>query len=170
MARRMTIEERERFLAEPRVGIISVARDDGRPPLTTPTWFSYEPGGLITFFAGTQGRTARRSALIERAGVVTFSVHTDDYPYRYVTIEGTVVGEERPPSEQQLLAIVGRYLPEDLAREFVAGELANPGPGFVLYSVRPERWLTSDFSDEPVTSDSLEPDHPSGAETHRDSA
>lgn len=148
MARRMTIAEREAFLAEPRVGIISVSSDGDRPPLAVPTWYSYEPGGAVTFFTGTQGRTARRSRLIERAGVVSFTVQHDEFPYRYVTIEGTVVAEDRPPSREQMLAITRRYLPEEMAQGFVEMELANPGAGLVLYTVRPDRWLTSDFSED----------------------
>ena len=39
-------EEREAFLAEPRIGVVSVAGDDGRPPLAVPIWYGYDPGGL----------------------------------------------------------------------------------------------------------------------------
>ena len=34
--RPMTEQERQAFLAEPRVGVLSVASDDARPPLTVP--------------------------------------------------------------------------------------------------------------------------------------
>ena len=147
MPRHLTERERQDFLAEPRVGVLSVAGDDGRPPLTAPTWYGYQPGGEITFFTGTQGRRARKTGLIERAGVVSLCVQRPEFPYRYVTVEGTVVRADRPPVAEQMLAIVRRYLPEGLARGFVEAELAHPGADLVLFTVRPDRWLTADFGE-----------------------
>jgi len=63
----MAENERQEFLAEPHIGVLSVAAGDGRPPHTTPVWYGYEPAGSITFFTGTQGRTSRKIGLIERA-------------------------------------------------------------------------------------------------------
>jgi hypothetical protein len=142
----LTKEAREAFLAEPHIAVISVAGEDDRPPLTVPTWYAYEPGGNVTFFTGTQGRTARKMALIEKAGVVSLLVQQEQFPYKYVSVEGSVVRVDRPPSADQMLAIVRRYLPEEQAQGFVGAELANPGPGLVLFTVRPDRWLTADFS------------------------
>jgi nitroimidazol reductase NimA-like FMN-containing flavoprotein (pyridoxamine 5'-phosphate oxidase superfamily) len=39
----MTNEEREAFLADVHVAVISVA-EDGHGPLVVPVWYSYEPG------------------------------------------------------------------------------------------------------------------------------
>jgi uncharacterized protein len=47
-----------------------------------------------------------------------------------------------------MLAITGRYLPEEAAQGFVEAELAHPGPGPVLFTVRPDRWLTFDFAED----------------------
>ena len=58
------------------------------------------------------------------------------------------MGEERPPSAERALAIVGRYMPEEQARGFVAAELANPTGEFVLFRIRPDRWLSFDFAAE----------------------
>jgi nitroimidazol reductase NimA-like FMN-containing flavoprotein (pyridoxamine 5'-phosphate oxidase superfamily) len=145
--RQMTEPEREAFLAEPRVGVLSVASDDERPPLTVPVWYGYEPGGELTFFTGTQGRKARKTRLIERAGVVSVSVQHDEFPYRYVTVEGTVVQSDRPPAAMQMLAITRRYLPEEMAQGFVDAELSQPSPELVLFTIRPDRWLTVDFNE-----------------------
>ena len=41
MPRQMTPQERQEFLAEPHVGVLSVASDDDRPPLTVPLWYGY---------------------------------------------------------------------------------------------------------------------------------
>jgi nitroimidazol reductase NimA-like FMN-containing flavoprotein (pyridoxamine 5'-phosphate oxidase superfamily) len=147
MTRRMTEQERQEFLAEPRVGVLSVASDDDRPPLTVPLWYGYEPGGDLTFFTGTQGRKARKTGLIERAGVLSLTVQREEFPYKYVTVEGTVIGADRPPTTEKMLAIARRYLPEEAARAFVEAELGRPESELVLFTVRPDRWLTADFSD-----------------------
>ena len=143
----MNSAEQQAFLAEPHVGVLSVASGGERPPLTVPLWYAYTPGGDLTFFTGTQGRRARKDALIERAGRVSLCVQREAFPYKYVTVEGTVIDAARPPAAEAMLAIVRRYLPEEQAQGFVGAELANPGPTLVLYTIRPDRWLAADFSD-----------------------
>lgn len=144
----LTVNEREAFLAASHIGVLSVESDNDRPPLTVPVWYGYEPGGDLSFFTGTQGRTARKSRLIEKAGVVSFCVQQEETPYKYVTIEGTVVQVNKPPSAEQMFAVVRRYLPEEQARAMVTAELEHPDSQLVLYTIRPDRWLTSDFSDD----------------------
>ena len=148
MPRQMTESERQEFLAEPHVAVLSVASGGDRPPHTTPVWYAYRPGEDVTFFTGTQGRKSRKSSLIQRAGVLSLTVQQEEFPYRYVTVEGTVVGEDRPPSAGQMLAVARRYMPEDHAQGFVEAELAYPTPAFVLFTIRPDRWLSFDFADE----------------------
>ena len=138
MPRQMTEKERQEFLAEPRIAVLSVARGGD----------SYEPGGSITFFTGTQGRKSRKAALVETTGVLSLTVQREQFPYKYVTVEGSVVGSSSSPSAEQMLAIVGRYLPEEAARGFVEAELAHPGSGPVHFTVRPDRWLTFDFAED----------------------
>ena len=148
MTRRMTEQESQEFLAEPHVGVLSVASDNDRPPLTVPVWYGYEPDGYLTFFTGTQGRKARKTRLIERAGVLSLSVQREEFPYKHVTVECTVAGTDRPPSAEQMLAVARRYLPEEAAQGFVQAELEHPDSQLVLFTVRPDRWLTADFSEE----------------------
>src|SRR5918993_2665521 len=147
MARQMTEKESQEFLVEPRIGVLSVARGGDRPPHTTPVWYAYEPGGNITFFTGTQGRQSRKARLVRDAGVLSLLVQREEFPYRYVTVEGTVVGEDRPPSAEQVLAVVRRYLPEEQAQWFLDSELRQPSQEFVLFTIRPDRWLSFDFSE-----------------------
>ena len=146
MPRPLTEHEREAFLADHHVATLSVASDSDRPPLTVPVWYSYQPGGNLTFFTGSQGRKARKSRLIEKAGVLSMSVQHEEPPYKYVTVEGTVVQTDSPPSAEQMLAVVRRYLPEEMAQGFVQEELGRADSELVLYTVRPDRWLTFDFS------------------------
>jgi uncharacterized protein len=148
MPRKMTESERQQFLAEPHIGVLSVDSDGDRPPLTVPVWYAYQPAGNVSFFTGTQGRKARKTGLIENAGVLSLCVQREEFPYRYVTVEGTVVGTERPPSSEGMLAIARRYLPEDAARGFVEAELENPSGEIVLFEVRPDRWLSFDFAED----------------------
>ena len=49
-------------------------------------------------------------------------------------------------SAEQVLAVVRRYLPEEAAQAFVAAELTAPSATLVLFTIRPDRWLTADFS------------------------
>ena len=146
--RPMTEQERQEFLAGPHVAVLSIARDGGRAPHATPVWYAYEPGGDVTFFTGTQGRRSRKAELIGKAGAVSMTVQQEEFPYRYVTVEGTVVSEDRPPSAEQALAVARRYLPKEQAQGFVEAELGHPAPEFVLFTVRPDRWLTFDFAAE----------------------
>ncbi|OLR93890.1 hypothetical protein BJP25_14965 [Actinokineospora bangkokensis] len=136
--------EREAFLAEPRVAVLSVVSEGDRPPSTLPTWYAYEPGGTLTVVTR-QGR--RKSRLIRRAGVLSLSVQRPEVPYRYVTVEGTVVRQE-PATEADLRRIGARYLPAADLDGWVAweagGQNANGTPEVV--EVRPDRWLTGDFS------------------------
>lgn len=145
--RPMNEQERQEFLAEPRIAVLSIARGAGRPPHTTPVWYAYEPGGDITFFTGTQGRRSRKAGLVREAGVVSVTVQREEFPYGYVTVEGTIVGEDRPPSAEQAFAVTRRYIPAEQARGFVEAEVGHPSGEFVLFTVRPDRWLTFDFSD-----------------------
>jgi uncharacterized protein len=145
MPRVLTAPERENFLAQPHIGVLSVAGDDDRPPLTVPVWYAYEPGGNLTFFTGSQGRPARKTRLLERAGTFSFCVQHPRPPYRYVTVECTVLGADREPPAAQVVAIASRYLPAVDAHAMAEAELAHPSDTFVLFTARPDRWLSFDF-------------------------
>ena len=148
MPRPLTEQERQVFLAEPRIGVLSVASGSERPPLTVPIWYSYQPGGPITFFTGTMGRQARKTRLIQEAGIVSLCVQKPEPPYKYATVEGTLIRTDQPPSAEQMLAVTRRYLPEEQAQGFVNMALQDPGETLILFTVRPDRWLTFDFSDD----------------------
>jgi len=150
MPRRMTEREREAFLAEPRTAIISVASGDDRPPLAVPIHYAYEPGGDITFFTNTEHRTSRKSTLIARAGGrFTLTVQHPQWPYRYVTVECTVVHTDQPPTTEQILAVARPFMPEEDARGLAASEVDDPESTMILYTARPDRWLAMDFGDAP---------------------
>jgi PPOX class probable F420-dependent enzyme len=138
----LTETERQEFLAEKHVGVLSVAATDGRPPASVPIWYGYSPGGNIQI---NTGASARKAKLIERAGAVTLVVQREEPPYQYVVVEGTVVETTTPAPVEVQEAIAIRYLGEERGRNFVD---SLDGHETVLFTIRPNRWLTADFSGE----------------------
>jgi PPOX class probable F420-dependent enzyme len=132
--------ERQEFLAALHVGVLSVAAD-GRPPASVPIWYAYTPGGNIRLSTGASSRKAR---LIERAGAVSLVVQHEEPPYQYVVVEGTVIDTAKPAPLDVREAIAIRYLGEEGGRAFVR---SLEGHETVLFTIRPDRWLTADFSD-----------------------
>ncbi|MEV5573216.1 TIGR03618 family F420-dependent PPOX class oxidoreductase [Spirillospora sp. NPDC052269] len=138
MTRVMTVDERERFLAEERVGVLSVAAEDGRAPLAMPVWYLYEPGGEIQFITGGDSRKMR---LIRAAGRVTLTIQDEAPPYRYVTVEGDVSGYEEPADPEDRQAVAERYLGVEGGAAYIAST-TDFAPKAVLVRVRPTRWLS----------------------------
>ena len=134
--------ERERFLEAKHVAVLSVAATDGRPPASVPIWYDYTPAGQIRISTGAGSRKAK---LIERAGAVTVVVQREEPPYQYVAVEGTVVDTTQPTPLEVREEIAVRYLGEEGGRAFVESMKDQDS---VLITVRPDRWLTADFSDE----------------------
>ncbi|HZC08927.1 MAG TPA: pyridoxamine 5'-phosphate oxidase family protein [Mycobacterium sp.] len=134
--------EREEFLAALHVAVLSVAAGDGRPPASVPIWYDYTPGGNIRV---NTGAGSRKSKLIEQAGAVTLVVQREEPPYQYVVVEGTVVDTTTPTPLDVREEIAIRYLGEEVGRAFVRG---MEDQNNVLFTVRPDRWITADFSGE----------------------
>jgi nitroimidazol reductase NimA-like FMN-containing flavoprotein (pyridoxamine 5'-phosphate oxidase superfamily) len=83
----MTIQERESFLAEARVGVLGVAAGSGRGPVLVPVWYHYRPGRELTVLTE---RGSRKAALIRAAGQISLCVQTEQPPYRYVSVRSGV--------------------------------------------------------------------------------
>ncbi len=139
MPKDFTEAERQEFLAAKHVAVLSVAAD-GRPPASVPIWYDYTPGGNIRINTGASGRKAK---LIERAGAVTLVVQREELPYQYVVVEGTIVDATTPSPLEVREAIAIRYLGEERGRAFA--KAADPNTS-VLFTIRPDRWLTADFT------------------------
>jgi uncharacterized protein len=137
----LTETQRQEFLAAKHVAVLSVAAGDGRPPAGVPIWYDYAPDGHIRVNTGASSRKAK---LIERAGVVTLVVQREEPPYQYVVVEGTVVDTTSPAPPDVREAIAIRYLGEEAGREFVK---SIDEQSSVLFTIRPDRWLSADFSD-----------------------
>jgi PPOX class probable F420-dependent enzyme len=141
MSLAMTRAERERFLADVHVGVISVA-EDGRAPLTVPIWYTYEPGGELRVVTE---RGSRKGRLFARAGRVSLCAQTETPPYRYVSVEGPVVAIEPAEVERDVRPLARRYLGRELGDRYVEATRGERGES-VLVRVRPERWLTVDYA------------------------
>ncbi|WP_432278662.1 pyridoxamine 5'-phosphate oxidase family protein [Nocardia carnea] len=148
--------ERERFLAEAHIAVLSVDAGPDRPPMSVPLWYAYEPGGDIVVNTSVSSRKAR---LIRTAGVVTLTVQRAAPPYRYVVVEGRVVDDLQPAP------IVVR---RDIARRYLSAEGADAAvdrydpDDQVLFVIRPQRWYSADFSGAftPAADDPLGPAGP----------
>jgi len=136
----MTKAERETFLAEPRIGVLSV-RDDGRGPLAIPVWYSYEPGSVIRIATG---RGSKKAGLLAKAGRASLCVQTETPPYKYLSIEGPVIIGPLD-FERDIRRMAYRYLGQqggDWYLQTMAGELVNS----VLVTLTPQRWLSADYA------------------------
>lgn len=138
----MSVQARDAFLAEPRVGVLSVEAPGGRPPLSVPIWYDYVPGGELTVLTGPG---SRKASLIRAAGRFSMCVQSEAAPYRYVTVEGTVTGI-RSVTDAQRRDMALRYLGPEYAERYVA-ETQDTQSGNVAITMRPDRWHSADFSD-----------------------
>jgi PPOX class probable F420-dependent enzyme len=138
----MTRAEREAFLAEPHVAVLSVAAEEGRAPLTVPVWYAYERGGDIRFVTAPG---MRKVPLLKRAGRASLCMQTETAPYKYVTVEGPV-SFETPDQERDVRQVAHRYLGPEMGEMYLAAtaEERREG-GEVLVRMRPTRWSTCDF-------------------------
>jgi hypothetical protein len=85
--------------------------------------------------------------LLHEGSVVSLCVQREELPYKYVTVEGTVIAEREAPTVEQMLAIVGRYLPAADARAFLNHEMESV-TNLVLFTIRSDRWAGLDFSED----------------------
>jgi nitroimidazol reductase NimA-like FMN-containing flavoprotein (pyridoxamine 5'-phosphate oxidase superfamily) len=148
MPKRLTEQEQQQFLAEKHIAVLSIPSDDERPPLAFPVWYAYEPGGDVAYYTHRTDPPSRKLRLLHEGTPVSFCIQREALPYKYVTVEGTVVAVSDDPTVDQMLAIVRRYLPEEAARAYVEGESDNPDIALVLFTIRPERWSGFEFGDE----------------------
>ncbi len=140
MSLTMTQGEREAFLAETHIGVLSVA-EPGRGPLTVPVWYGYEPGGPVRFVTGAASRKAR---LFRSAGRMSLLVQTETPPYKYVSVEGPLrIGE--PDYGRDIRRVAIRYLGEQMGEAYLRMAAAE-GAASILVELAAERWLSVDYS------------------------
>ena len=137
----MTRAEREAFLAGVHVGILSVA-DPGHGPLTVPVWYSYAPGSTIDIVTG---GTSRKARCLRAAGRFSLCVQTEEAPYRYVSVEGPISATRSSVTADERRALAYRYLGPEFGDLYLAATEGDAGAS-VLFSLSPERWLSTDYA------------------------
>ncbi len=133
----MSKDEREAFLAEVHIGILAVERDDG-PPLATPVWYRYRPGGIVEL--STEGSSVK-ARLLTGAGRGSLCVQREQMPYAYVTVEGPVTIGQATRELRTDIAV--RYLGAEMGSAYVG---STPDGDDTLVQLVPERWRTADFA------------------------
>jgi nitroimidazol reductase NimA-like FMN-containing flavoprotein (pyridoxamine 5'-phosphate oxidase superfamily) len=103
---RMSTAERQAFLADVHVGVLSIPRE-GAAPLSSPVWYDYQPGGDLTFLTMAASRKGR---LLKAGQPVSFCVQNETPPYAYVSVSGTVSRVEPSRLEEELRPLARRYL------------------------------------------------------------
>ena len=138
----MTTEEREAFLREAHIGVLSIP-EPGKGPLTSPVWYDYAPSGMIWFL--TQ-KTARKGQLLSVGNRISFLVQTTTPPYKYVSIEGPVSHIGPSDRLKDLQPMAQRYLGEQGGKDYAAALAKRYAQGNAIkIEIRPERWLTVDY-------------------------
>jgi PPOX class probable F420-dependent enzyme len=131
----MTTDEREAFLADLHVGVLSIQRD-GKGPLAVPIWYQYEDGDVIISMSG----DSVKATLLRRHGRASLTVQNETPPYQYVMVEGPVT---LTPHDRGILSMATRYLGDEAGRAYAE---QNPRTETsVIARLRPERWLTTDY-------------------------
>jgi nitroimidazol reductase NimA-like FMN-containing flavoprotein (pyridoxamine 5'-phosphate oxidase superfamily) len=143
MSLAMRRQEREAFLADVHVGIISIP-DEGRGPLTVPIWYTYDPGGELRVVTA---RASRKGRLLARAGRFSLCAQTETPPYKYVSVEGPVIATETADLERDVRPLARRYLGAEMGDRYIERiRDASVQAENVLIRMRPERWLTVDYA------------------------
>jgi hypothetical protein len=137
---RLSVRDRELFLAEPRIAALSVSADQDRGPLTLPIWYQYAPGGEPWVLTPAGSRKVR---LIETAGCFSLMVERTMPTVRYVSVEGPVARMVRG-TDEMLWEITERYLPPDKVPAYIEFAKTELGEHIAIY-LHPQRWLTADF-------------------------
>jgi hypothetical protein len=137
---RLSVHDRELFLAEPHIAALSVSAGPDRGPLTVPIWYQYEPGGEVWIL--TEARS-RKAHLIEAAGCFTLMVDRVTPTTRYVSVEGPVT-RTIPGTDELRREMAERYLLPEQAEAYLKMAGAEFGEEIAIY-LRPQRWLSSDL-------------------------
>jgi hypothetical protein len=142
---RLSVRDRELFLAEPHIAALSVSAGPDRTgpdrtgPFSLPIWYQYTPGGeaWVLTPAG-----SGKVPLIEAAGRFTLMVQRAAPTVRWVSVEGPVT-HMIPGTDELLREITVRYLPPEKVPAYLAFA-AELGEHVAIY-MRPHRWLSADL-------------------------
>jgi nitroimidazol reductase NimA-like FMN-containing flavoprotein (pyridoxamine 5'-phosphate oxidase superfamily) len=135
----MTRSEREAFLSDIHVGVISIEQSD-EPPLCVPIWYDFDPA--IGVWVITEPESQKGRAL-QQAGRFSICAQSEEPPsYRYVSVSGPVVEMRESDVEKDTRPMARRYFGEKLGDLYVE----SSGAGGRVFTMAPERWRTVDYS------------------------
>lgn len=135
----MSDADRQAFLAETRVAIISIESPGDRAPLAVPIWYEYDPAVGVTVVTA---RANRKGRALAAAGRYTLAVQ--DGSLRYVSVDGPVV-EERPADAEMLRRLARRYLGDEKGDAYADATVEHDTANASAYVMRPTRWFTGDL-------------------------
>ena len=139
MSLTMSAIDRERFLSDLHVGIISIPRAS-KGPLTVPIWYDYQPGGEVWVITDAD---SIKGKLLTKASRISLCAQTETAPYQYVSVEGPFT--TRPSTQEELLAMAVRYLGEEQGQAY-AENSAGGGEGSIVVAIAPETWFSVDYN------------------------
>ena len=138
----MTKAEREAFLTQPLIAVISIP-EPSRGPLTVPVWYYYEPGGDLCIWTGSKSAKAR---LLHSAARISVCIQDSRPPYKYVSIEGPV-SIEPVQYERDVRPMALRYFGMEGGEKYLTSIGGSAGVADdILVRLHPQRWLTVDYS------------------------
>jgi nitroimidazol reductase NimA-like FMN-containing flavoprotein (pyridoxamine 5'-phosphate oxidase superfamily) len=139
MSMNMSRSERDAYLQELHVGVISIEQAGGAP-LSAPIWYDYDPKiglWILTEPDSKKGhalRTAERFTLVAQNEAAPL--------YKYVSVSGPVT-EVRTATADEGKAMALRYFDEAMAKMYME---STSGGESNYYLMKPEKWLTLDYS------------------------
>lgn len=136
----LSVQDRERFLAQPHIGALSVVERPDRAPLTVPIWYHYAPGGELWVYTDSASRKARAIRSTGRFGIM---VQRTEPTVCYVSVEGPVTRTD-PGSRERSRAMAARYLPPEKVADFVEYGQTHLGEHVAIH-MRPQHWISADL-------------------------
>ena len=147
MSTTMSRDEREAFLSGVHVGVLSI-HEEGRGPLTAPVWYAYEPGGEVQIVTE---RDSRKGKLLKEGMRISLCAQDEAPPYRYASVEGPVFRIDPSDVERNERQLAHRYLGAEAGDRYIGSSTDDRDEDLmILVRMRPERWLTADYSKEDV--------------------
>lgn len=140
MSLAMSIHDRQAFLADVHVGIVSIPRTF-KGPLTVPIWYDYEPGGNVWMLTD---QSSIKGNLLKKADRISLCAQTEQAPYQYVSVEGPFEISASQPD--QLLSMAIRYLGETMGKQYADG---SGNSDSIVVSLSPETWYSVDYNKLP---------------------
>lgn len=140
MSLRMTPAERDAFLMDVHVGIISIEQADA-PPLTVPIWYDYSPERGVWVITG---RDSQKGRALANAGRFSLCAQVETVPlYKYVSVEGPICETREAELERDRRPMAHRYFGKELGDQYVAGSADENN---LVFRMTPSRWRTVDYA------------------------